>query len=373
MRLRSVAAVCLTLAVATSARAQTGSLGSPPSDARIARLLRSTTATEVAWGAYWTSHLRRAEFVPDLIRVLERPPTGADADRQLVAFEALDALVRLDATVPPAVLRPYFQFCPVQVLLLWRQPAAGRDELLLSLLRDAEYDRWFGLANLLLRTKPAGLAAALVKAPLSLHIMVTDAGVEGGIIGGTVGGVASNRPEPAAPHPPVPHYRFFWSGRGVSVLSTGPRTLYYERRVTPDWGARFGTSITGPTPAERAAYLAALAETTFAVPHSVSIPWSGAQDLERRIRAAASTLRDEYDRVLGQLVDRGLLERAAALRLSDVIDVSMTDLRSSRSVPLPAIAPLRRADGNRRGAGLAERPGTNARGCGRSDPGLTPV
>jgi hypothetical protein len=341
MRLRATLfLVCLTLPLVPSADGQTNPR--VPSEADIGTLLRSTSAIDVAWGAFWAGHLRRSSMVSDLLRALESPPAAAEVDRELVAVEVLDALVQLDATVPAAVVRPYYDRWPVQALALWSKQTPARDEMLLELLGHARNQRWFAIANILLQTNVVGLAGVIVESPLVLHVTVTDPGVEAGIPGGVSGGVAGDLFEPTAPYPPVPEYRFSGFAAGRAVLSTGPHTVYYERRVTTRWTSRSGSDINGPSPAERVEYLAQIAKTTFSASPVVSVAWRHAADLERRVRTAQTSLRNEYDRVFGLVVSRGLLEAAEAQRLTAAIDVRLSDARTSRSSALPSIEALRR-------------------------------
>lgn len=341
MRLRATTLlVCLSLPLVPSADGQTYT--QIPSDSEIGTLLRSARAIDVAWGAFWTVHLRRSAMVPDLVRALESPPAGPEVDRELVAVEVLDALVQLDATVPAAVVQPYYDRWPVQALALWSKRTQARDEMLLELLRPARNQRWFAIANILLQTNVVGMAGVIVESPLVLHVTVTDPGVEAGIPGGVIGGVAGDLPEPTTPYPPVPEYRFSGFAAGRTILSTGPRTIYYERRVTTRWTSRSGSDFDGPSPAERVEYLAQIAKTTFAASPVISVAWRNRADLERRVRTAQTSLRNEYDRVLGLVVSRGLLDAAEAQRLTAVIEVRLSDARTARSSALPSIGALRR-------------------------------
>jgi hypothetical protein len=125
-----------------------------PTDAHIETLLRSERAIDVAWGAFWSAQFRRAAAIPDLLRAFETPPSGPDVDRELVAVEVLDALVQLDATVPAAAVRPYYDRWPVQALALWGKATPGRDEILVALLREARkpYRAFDGSTKSVLRT-----------------------------------------------------------------------------------------------------------------------------------------------------------------------------------------------------------------------------
>lgn len=318
-----------------------------PADAEIIELLRSPIAIEVAWGGYWAAEVRHAALLPDLLRALESQGSGPPVDRQLATTQVLDALIRLDAAVPAGVVRTFYDRWPVQALLLWKQQTPERDAILIPLLREAQNDYWFALANLLLETRPAGAAETILGAPVALHVNVTDPGVMAewsGVIGGVVGGVD----EPTSPYPPVPGYVLASTGSDRAVLTAGPRSVTYRRVLEPGWFDRRSTTMSGPSPADRATYFAALAGATMRVSPVVSMPWVDAADLAPKAHAAALALRTEYERIVALLVRHSLVDAADAARLFETIEIRLYDLRAASRTPLPAIAPLRRAPGRLR-------------------------
>jgi len=149
-------------------------------------------------------------------------------------------------------------------------------------------------------------------------------------------------PSPQGPTRRCPEYLFSGFAAGRTVLPTCPRTIYYERRVSTRWTSRSGSDFDGPNPSERVQYLAQIAKTTFSSSPVISVAWRNAADLERQVWTAQTSLRDEYDRVLGLVVSHGLLETAEAKRLTATIEVRLSDARASRSSALPSIGALRR-------------------------------
>jgi len=317
--------------------------------------LRSDKPNEVAWGAFRAAEYRLFNLMPDLITKLAAPPAGDDREVYAVRAALLDSAVRLDAAVPASVVRSYWHDFPVQSAILFARATGGRDGVLLELLTSATEFRWFALANLLVQWRPSGLAVSPnglevnILTPIHLNLVVTvseqgNAGSGGGGGSGVSDGIGIN----PAGFPPRATYRFE-SGplAGLTVLSTGPRVVYYSRTVSYGW--QFGVSevyIGGPTGAERLRYA-----QTYAFPEHEPIDrvrqlgerydsarWEGEDALRRRVDDLRADMLQKYRDFLATVVAKGRLTAADSQSLAQPpIDVRIVDARKDTSRPLPAI------------------------------------
>jgi hypothetical protein len=317
--------------------------------------LRSDKPNEVAWGAFRAAEYRLFNLMPDLIAKLAAPPAGDDREVYAVRAALLDSAVRLDAAVPASVVRSYWNDFPVQSAILFARATGARDAVLLDLLTSAIEFRWFALANLLVQWRPSGLAvspnalAVNILTPIHLNLVVTvseqgNAGSGGGAGGGVGDGIGMN----PAGFPPRATYRFE-SGPlpGLTVLSTGPRVVYYSRTVSYGW--QFGVSeayIGGPTGAERLRYVQAYAfpehepfdRVQQLAERNEVARWEGDDALRRRVDDLRADMLQKYRDFLTTLVTRGRLTAADAQSLAQPpIDVRIVDARKDKSQPLPVI------------------------------------
>ena len=310
--------------------------------------LRSDDARRVAWGAFRAGEYRLQSVSVDVVHRLTAPPAAQGEDQFALRAALMDSAVRLDAAVPAKVLKSYWLEFPVQSSILFAKSTGQRDETLLELLPSSREFRWFALANLLLQARPPGFAAAvLTPLRLQLTVIVSDVGHSwwgGG--GDGARGVGDGIGLSPAGFPPRATYRFEAGPMpGYSVLSVGPRTIYYSRSVSYDW--QFGRSdvyIGGPTGADRLLYISALTgsdnpETTRRIgDRRESVHWRGGDDLRRQIDGFRADMLDAYRRYAAELV------AARQIKPSDVaaldhppIDVRLVDARTIQTEPLPPI------------------------------------
>jgi len=134
---------------------------------------------------------------------------------------------------------------------------------------------------------------------------------------------------------------------GLTVLSTGPRVVYYSRTVSYGW--QFGVSevsIGGPTGAERLRYVQAYAFPEHEPLDRVrqlgerydSARWEGEDALRRRVDDLRADMLQKYRDFLATVVAKGRLTAADSQSLAQPpIDVRIVDARKDTSRPLPAI------------------------------------
>src|ERR1700680_2665488 len=116
----------------------------PPDGMGVRDLLASNDSAQLAWGAEGAARSGRDEYVPDLRRLL-----ASTDDR--VKEQALDALIRLKAKVPPEELRPLAtRFTDAVVILATENQ---HQELMLSILKDSPRSdgTWVALNESLLK------------------------------------------------------------------------------------------------------------------------------------------------------------------------------------------------------------------------------
>lgn len=341
---------CFAAAVAVTVSAQTrgGAPAPPTSQAEIARqvqrLLASTDAREVAWGAYDAGAYQLTEAVPALQRILDAPPATADRDRLALTDAVLDALIQLHAHLPAPLVLPHVALRPVQTLVLLTV-ATDRDPALMHLLTTTSGWRWYSAANVLLQDKDPGLAPHLL-ATLTLRVTVTVFDGERTLGPGRAGSIPGG--EHSVENPPgyPPHARYDFDmtpNPGVVVLAPGPRTVYYSRKITTDIPDTFHDLAIAPAPndADRIAYLQAMLgpgdETRLQADTSVPVRWSTSDALVRQVEDSRREIERRYQAMLGVLVRAGRLTRDEAAALPSPIDVRLEDQRKDKSVPLPSI------------------------------------
>ncbi len=128
----------------------------PPVGQTAKQLLASKDPADMAWGAALAAGSGGAELVPDLIKLLH-------SGDERVEEQALDALIRLKAQVPPAeltVLLPRFMDAAVILAIQNNQ----RDLLLFLLREEQPFDPWWvALNEALARDGGAEYWAALLR------------------------------------------------------------------------------------------------------------------------------------------------------------------------------------------------------------------
>lgn len=246
----------------------------------------------------------------------------------------------------PETLERYYLRWPVQTLILFGREGTERGPILQRLLASASGQEWFALANLLSSQAPVpGFAATVlrdVRLRLEIEVVDPDSGLGSGSGGGIEGGGwIGMEPDPNG-FPPHVVYSFA-SGNvpGAIVMSPGPRTVYYSRRIASRGVSRAVNNGNGPTTEDRLAYLNALIRTRnysfrplLRARTSVSIAWTNEPALQERVAFEQQKIASDYDRMLRALSEIGYLtaDEAGGLPLDLAVDIR--DLRTDRKRPL---------------------------------------
>jgi hypothetical protein len=315
-------------------------------------LLRAANPKDIAWGAFRAAEHRVDGLSPEIAAVLEAPPASNPDERRAMVAALLEAAVQLGLDLPAPLLRRYWQTYPVQTAILFnRTTDRSAEEVLRDLLDRSSGFPWFAVANRLLARKAPGFAAQLLDAVhLTLRVAVSDGGtVSVGSGSGLGAGVSDGIGVNPAGYPPCALYRFeIGPLPGYVVLSTGPRTIYYSRRLEYQW--QFGvseTGIGGPDDHERLTYLRAMltastgaAAEPIEAERQASIQWRGPDDFTQRIASLRQEFVEQYRRLVSAIAQtRWLTESERQTRWSPAIAVEISDRRSDRSQPIPAIKP----------------------------------
>jgi hypothetical protein len=320
----------------------------------VQRQLGSDDPKDVAWGAYLAAQNQLRSAVP----LLEERLASVSTDDSLpTALAILDALIRLDATLPAQTLRSSFDRCPIQALILLANASSGRDEMLLSLLESTSGFRWQAAANFLLMTKPPGFARRLLAGlHLRLAIYVTDqhnVGFGSGLGRGV--GKGGNVEYVAPGFPPLADYQFATAVSEATILSSGPRAVYYIRRIlnppgtyrphahkTADGSWEDDSDSTTWLNLDRVQYIDRLAtdrsdEGPLHEETSRTLLWTNAEDLRRQVAEQRRQVEAVYGQVVSLLVTRGYLTGEEARTVLPDIQITLSDKRNNKSESLPRI------------------------------------
>lgn len=296
----------------------------------VRKLLASKDPARLAWGAELAARSGQAEFAPDLRRLL-----GSANDR--VKEQALDALIRLKAKVPPEELAPLLPRFRAQVIILAK--ANGNRDILLSQLRENQPrdPTWVALNESLLQIGGGRTYWSALLGEWTIHarIYVTDAGrtpVVGPQTGGAecIDGMLDDR----AGFPASCAYFFFLTPRpGDSVLNETPHPVFYRRRYT-------GCDIRIDRDDYRGDFVASLEnlETPVKGHMRFDVVWLNDDAYRAEVNRLRAGMLAEFQQILDWMVKRGLLlpEDAA---MKPHIAVGIEDQRLSKAHELPATRP----------------------------------
>ncbi len=143
--------------------------------------------------------------------------------------------------------------------------------------------------------------------------------------------------------PPTALYEFgLLPSKGYIVLSTGPRTLYYSRRIEykPQFGAA-AFDVVAPSDEERFQYVTAMAGSEWqgmSLSRSEAVRWRDSRQLVQDVAVARGAAEGRYRALVQALVSAGRLSVEEATRLpKPEIEIKLVDDRDDRSIPLPNI------------------------------------
>lgn len=321
--------------------------------------LASDDPATVAWGAHDAGRLGCPELVPQLRAALARlakvrgVAQAADPHRHSVAA-VLDALIRVDASLPPAELAPWFQLRPVEAIVLAARAPTQHAGLLLGVVAERRPSlAWQAACNLLLAASPTMLVPELLHGvEVQVRVDVVSPGTE------YWGNKSTDRErggidQRLAGFPPLVTYELCFAGDAegtAEVLDAGPQPVCYRRRE--DAEARPGVEGNEPAVdcadyALRCLYqLADRGERSeddrlLRSPCHEFVNWSGAEALRAQVAACEQRLTTEWNRLLVALAERQLLSPGVVPQHPLRIGRAVSDRRRpvDRSEPLTDLLP----------------------------------
>jgi TonB family protein len=323
----------------------------PPSfvevTATVNRLLQSTDAKDVAWGAFFASQHRVVSAIPLLTDDLRRGFGPGSNEQRATELAILDALVELDAHLQADALGASLARWPIPTLILLNNASGDRDALLLERLSVTGGFEWKGIANLLLKSTPPGFAVRLLEnLRLTLELHVTDDPTRG--IGSGLGGGVESGPNYALGvpgFPPLAHYSFVPAQPGATIFSTGPDTVYYSRAVRnpatiPPLNR---TDSAKPSDRDRIQYVNALVRTRYeAVPLPettfATVIWTNSQSLRQEVSTQSRNVEEHLRSIISLFQLSNWLSNDESWRLTPHITLRISDDRRVKSESLQALA-----------------------------------
>jgi hypothetical protein len=148
-----------------------------PTPSQVQDLLRADNPVSIAWGAHWASQLQLRDVAPEVVSAFNRT-LRTEASNWPLHAALLDSLIQLETAIDANSAAYVLKQFPVQSLLLLMKPSSTREEVMLRTLRSpttGEY-AFLTIANVLLKSRPAGFAATLISdLPVVVQVHATDA------------------------------------------------------------------------------------------------------------------------------------------------------------------------------------------------------
>jgi hypothetical protein len=339
----------IAFALVTITLPASGEPGSDPGE--ILALLQSERPVDVAWGAYRAGEGKLGDAAPLLVDRLRPHPERESVEWSYARWAVMDALIRLEATVPGDLLLHHAngKGWRKAVILLAADPIANRAELLTLFRRARPEHLWNGLVaigNLLGKVRAPGFAGELLsRIPFELRLTVRDP--EDRMLGGGARRIGVGRGDGLVRlpdgFPPYAHYHL-WTGRvGGELLAHGPHPVYWTRREFPRGGLI--TGVDGARLESRTCsmeWLAGLLDrpvTKETLPETLSrtIRWRDPEDYLERATAARDALLAPWRELVVECLRAGLVTREEARSLRPRLEVVVSDKRAEPRESLPEL------------------------------------
>jgi len=299
----------------------------PPEGKSVHELLASTDSAQLAWGAELAARSGLEAYVPELRRLL-----AWTDDR--VKEQALDALIRVQAKIPPEELTPLPPVMRSQVIILAIRN--GNRGILESLLAEnPPHDAtWVALNEGLIQRggAPAYWSKQLREWTIHVVIYVVDPGKTPVIRPQDGSGRCGDSYRQDRPgFPPRATYDLFLDPQpGDTALITRPKLVYYRRH-----SGHFGCDPPIDRNDYRGDFIAFAANVSPVKTHNrYDIAWTDDQSYVAGVDRLRRDLLADYQRMLDGMVKRRLLpSEDSALRPHVVVGIE--DQRSSKEHGLP--------------------------------------
>jgi hypothetical protein len=327
-----------------------------PTADQIRMLLESSDTREKTWGAWWVAQTRVRNMDALLQANLRAHLNRQDIVDNALIDATLDAMIQVGGNAPPLeLLQSVYSIRPTQGLILLTRvfPRPPANAFLLTLI-DTEAGNgraleWFAAANMLIRDRDPGLAAAILKGlQIQAVVVVCDRGqpctrqdIGSGSIGDGFG-------LPAPGLPPWPIYSLgtyspLLTNAGSAILSSGPVSIAYLRNVLqagtspgPGYPRRSETRTPpSPTTAERLTYIAALApglQIPIQDNETRSLVWQDKETVAKDVEDFRQDIVQRYSTLVQRMRATGHLSATDAEALAKPnLEITIDDRRSVRT------------------------------------------
>ncbi len=306
--------------------------------------LRSDSPATIAWGGFFAAEHRVVETGAQLSAALEKVRDPKSQEARLAAAALLDGLVRIGARPDAAVLEPFVaRGVPPALILAARRPEAHVEALRTCFDgRNASPDMgWLLAGNLLVQAEAEGFAEIVCSGlRLRLRVRVVDPGSAGG--GGRSRQTSRGDGVVQVPDgfPPIVRYELSRSPSfGSLVVSAGPPRVFARRRTYERKKFSIGTTRRWSPDEVRYEWLRTLAvsKPPFELESALQVEWHDPGSMRESVDAKREEIQAQFTKHLRLLVQRGHIDQNLANTLAVAIDVRVTDLRSDKALPLPAV------------------------------------
>src|SRR5579863_484838 len=312
-----------------------------------------------AWGAYLAIRDRQFHLRDELIglamayHVTELPLTAEERDEHDAMVAVLDAIIQLGSSIPPGVAGRLYPEFPAQALILLSSQGQFADSNLLEIFKteNKQPGAWLAAGNLLMISRPAGFAAAILAGlTVHAHVTVVSPNSGGGLGGGSWGSCGSSIPPDKKDWPPVGNYFVVNSGpvNGSILLAAGADPAFYVREVN----AAYSDSNSDQRPCVtmsdmnrdvlREHYLAELAAEPLARPSVQSyvdqtIAWYDDATYLKDLQAFINLQQSVFDKLIKKLLDANLLTMEEKESARPILEVRVSDYRKNSPSVLPIL------------------------------------
>ncbi len=316
--------------------------------------LKSYDMAQVAWGAHLAAKDNLKRLVPELRKTLRSLEEQKLSKVRYASMALLDALIRLDAKVPPGEIEPWLtsHTLPASMVLMARDPKKY-DELLLELFEIHSKDRWnsfywLAAGNLLVHIKSKKIAPRILAGlhvSLSVNLYDADSDMEQNHsigLGGGAGGTSGRYLRIPKNYPPVPLYRLEEQNLPKThLLAQGPKPIYYRRLLSKRYRLRSSYTLED-TPRRKLQWICALLDIKvdkqpFQLWDGARITWQDGDAYVRKIKAERTKVEGSFRSLINRLHGKGLVTKDEVLGVNPAVSIQVFDHRQSDPTPLPRI------------------------------------
>jgi hypothetical protein len=327
----------------------------PPADhARV--LLQSQSLRDKAWGAWYAGASHDPAMLQPLLAQLQlaQPMRSAQRDTQEYAYiqAIFDALIQIPGPIPTDLILPFEDSWRPEILILLSRDATaeGAENALLDMReRSLPAPEWTAVNDLLFAiSSKAFFQKTLQEIRVTHDFVIIDPNQGVAFCGGGIGCGGTRRHFPKG-FPPIALYQLWTASSlpGDIVFIEQPVAIHYRRIVVPTggevgWRNCQSDSLVGDS---RQTLLARLfgavggrsSDDAYQLFHPrTTLNWQNAAQAASEIENLLTSQAAAVQALIEDAQTRDLVH-ASGMRLA--IETTINDLRSDKSVPVPAVTP----------------------------------